>query len=133
MDESGAILLVEDNEDDVFLMQRALKKAGIANPLQVARDGLAAIRYLSGEGSFAKRDLYPLPKVIFLDLKLPHLDGFEVLKWIRQQPVLDPVAVVVLSSSGEPRDRQQATELGVRSYLVKPPAVDKLQALLLGI
>jgi CheY-like chemotaxis protein len=115
------ILLVEDNEDDVFVMQRALKKARIANPLRIVTDGQEAVDYLSAAGNAADRVSFPLPFLVFLDLKLPYLDGFEVLSWIRQQPSLEAVVVVVLTSSAEKKDYERAYALGARSYLVKPP------------
>src|SRR5436190_24304349 len=82
---SRSMLLVEDNEDDVFLLQRALKYAGIENPLHVVQDGEAALTYLSGAGVFHDRTQHPLPFIVFVDLKLPYLNGFEVLTWIRSQ------------------------------------------------
>jgi CheY-like chemotaxis protein len=88
---SRTILLVEDNEDDVFVFHRALKDAKISNPVQLATHGKQAVEYLSGAGKYADRSLYPLPFLIFLDLKLPYLDGFEVLKWIRRQPALEQI------------------------------------------
>jgi CheY-like chemotaxis protein len=133
MDQATTILLVEDNQDDVFLMERALRKAAIANPIQVVNDGGSAIDYLAGKGRFAVRENFPLPGLIFLDLKLPYFDGFEVLEWMRAQPALSSTMVVILSSSGESRDRERANALGVRSYLVKPPTPDKLIALMVSI
>ena len=121
IDPNQAILLVEDNEDDIFLMRRALKKAEVDLQLQVAMDGREALDYLRGEGRFSDRTLYPIPAMIFLDLKLPYVHGFEVLDWIRQQRSLQKLPVVVLTSSPEERDRQRAHELGARAYLVKPP------------
>src|SRR4051812_28005161 len=102
MTTSGTILLVEDNEDDVFLMTRALKAAGIANPLQIVEDGQQAIDYLKGAGRFADRNTYPMPAIVFLDLKLPIMMGLEVLEWIRGEPGLSDIVVVVLTSSNEP-------------------------------
>jgi CheY-like chemotaxis protein len=126
MTTSGTILLVEDNEDDVFLMKRALKGAGVTNPLQVVEDGQQAIDYLSGTGQFSNREQFPIPAIVFLDLKLPILRGLEVLDWIRQQPHLEDVVVVVLTSSNEPYDLKEAYRLGANSYLVKPPTADQL-------
>ena len=120
------ILLVEDNEDDVFVFQRALKKARISNPLQVVTDGQQAVDYLSGTGEYQARDRYPLPFIIFLDLKLPYLSGFQVLSWIRSRPELDSIVVVVLTSSAEEKDHQRAYSVGARSYLVKPPTPETL-------
>ena len=122
-----SILLVEDNEDDVFVMKRALKLAQITNPLQIATDGQMAVDYLSGAGEFADREKYPLPFIVFLDLKLPYVHGFEVLAWMRRQPQLDSIVVIVLTSSAEERDHQRAYYLGARSYLVKPPTPDAIK------
>lgn len=118
---SKTILLVEDDRDDVFIFRRALATAEIVNPLVVISNGQEAIDYLSHSGQYADAERYPLPFVIFLDLKLPYRDGFEVLTWIRQQPQLQSVIVVVLTGSDETRDHQRAYKLGARSYLVKPP------------
>ena len=123
---NSTILLVEDSEDDVFLMRIALKKSGINNPLQVVGDGQRAVDYLAGTGDYSDRERFPLPFVVFLDLKLPYIHGFEVLSWIRQQPQLIAVPVVILTGSAEPRDRVKADALGARSYLVKPPTPDVL-------
>ncbi len=123
-------LLVEDDEGDVFLLERALQKIPTQNPVQVVTDGEMAVAYLSGTGEFADRSKFPIPSVVFLDLKLPFKDGFEVLRWILATPTLDNVPVVVLTSSDEQRDRQLADRLGARSYLVKPPTGEMLQELL---
>ncbi len=123
---SKTILLVEDNEDDVFAMERALKQAQIANPLVVAGDGQEALDYLSGAREYKDRERYPLPFIIFLDLKLPYVDGFEILTWIRERQDLDPTVVVVLTSSAENRDQEKAYALGARSYLIKPPTAEGL-------
>ena len=121
-----AILLVEDNEDDVFLMKRALKSAGITNPLQVVEDGQRAVDYLAGKGQFSDREKYPFPAIMFLDLKLPMKSGLEVLEWIRQQPSLENLVVLVLTSSNEPSDLKRAYSIGANSYLVKPPTAAQL-------
>jgi CheY-like chemotaxis protein len=124
------LLLVEDNEDDVFLMRRALKEAGIKNPLQLVEDGQAAIDYLEGNGAYRDRTLFPMPALIFLDLNLPIKSGFDVLAWIRRQE-LDTV-VVVLSASDEPDDLQRAYKLGANSYVMKPPTAEQLNDLALA-
>jgi len=120
------ILLVEDDENDIFFMKRALQKANVSAPVQVVMDGQAAVNYLSGAGEYQDRTNYPLPSAVFLDLKLPYVHGFEVLAWIRQQPSLASLPVVVLTSSPEDRDRRQAEELGARAYCVKPPTREML-------
>ncbi|MFO1499469.1 MAG: response regulator [Verrucomicrobiota bacterium] len=121
-----AILLVEDNDDDVVLMKLALKQAGITNPLLVVEDGQQAIDYLSGNGIYADRERYPLPAVTFLDLKLPFKSGHEVLAWARQQAALDEMVVIVLTSSNQRIDLQEAYRLGANSYVIKPPTAQQL-------
>lgn len=126
------LLLVEDNEDDAFLMKRSLKAAGIDQPLHLAEDGQQAIDYLAGRGPYADRAKYPLPAFIFLDLKLPYKSGHEVLAWIRNQRELAEVIVVVLTSSNQPSDLEEAYRLGANSYVVKPPATEQLVRLALA-
>ena len=121
------ILLVEDNDDDIFIFRRALEDANILNPLMVVTDGQDALDYLSHRGKFTDEEKYPLPFIIFLDLKLPYVDGFEVLAWIRQQRALKSTVVVVLSGSDEAKDHQKAYTLGARSYLTKPPEASDIR------
>lgn len=115
------ILLAEDDPNDVFFMQRALAKAEVNFPLQVAKDGQEALDYLAGAGKYTDRVEFPLPSLVLLDLKMPYVDGFGVLAWIRLQPSLKGLPVVILTSSAEDRDRQLATELGAMAYFIKPP------------
>jgi CheY-like chemotaxis protein len=119
------ILLVEDEEDDVFFMQQAMKKAGVLDPIRVAGNGQEAIDYLQGIGKFANREEFPLPCLVLLDLKLPRVMGLDVLKWIRQQPQVS-ASVVILTSSKEEADIAAAYRLGANGYLVKPPDVSQL-------
>lgn len=123
------ILLVEDNEDDVFLMQRALRAARIGNPMTVVENGQEAMEYLSGQGRFADRVSYPLPAVVFLDLKLPFVYGHDVLAWIRQRRELESLIVIILTSSNEARDLSRCYALGANSYLVKPPTSEQIEAM----
>jgi CheY-like chemotaxis protein len=123
---TGPILLVEDNEDDVFLMRRALENAGVVNKLLVVEDGQQAIDYMAGAGKFGDRSQYPLPALIFLDLKLPIIKGLEVLAWVRQKPEFDNTIMVVLTSSNEPKDLNESYGLGANSYVVKPPTANQL-------
>jgi CheY-like chemotaxis protein len=123
------ILLIEDYGDDVFAMERALAEANITNPLQVVTDGQQALDYLSGTGQYANRTQYPLPFLVFLDLKLPFVDGFEILAWIRQEAALKSMIVIVLTGSAESRDQDKAYALGARSYLVKPPMAETLKGI----
>ncbi len=118
------ILLVEDNEDDVFLMKRALKAAGIENPLRLVNDGESAVNYLRGTGSYVDRNEFPFPS--FLDLKLPYLSGLEVLEWRQSQNNLPASVIIVLTSSNEPSDLNKAYRLGASSYVIKPPTAEQL-------
>lgn len=120
MTEASAILVVEDNEDDAFLTRHALNAAGVMNPINVVDTGAAAVEYLSGTGAYQDRGRFPLPQVVFLDLKLPLMSGHEVLAWIRAQQQLEGLVVVVLTSSDEPSDLRRSYSLGANSYLVKP-------------
>jgi len=124
------ILLAEDDENDVFFMRRALQKAEISFPLQVVHDGQQVVDYLNGQGKFSDREQHPLPSIMLLDLKMPFLDGFEVLSWIGSQPSLKSLAVVVLTSSAEERDRRKAAQLGAKAYFVKPPKPETLKEIL---
>ncbi|MEG4055945.1 MULTISPECIES: response regulator [unclassified Microcoleus] len=121
MTQTQTILLVEDNPVDILLMQRAFRNETFANTsLQIVRDGDAAVFYLNGDGEYSDRDRYPLPAIILLDLKLPRRSGHEVLIWLRQQPELKRLPVVMLTSSRQTPDVKRAYDLGVNSYLVKP-------------
>ncbi len=130
---AATLLLVEDDVNDVFLMRRALKQAQIPNPLQVACDGQEAIHYLSGAGKFSDRIQFPIPGLVFLDLKLPYKSGFEVLAWIRSQAHLDLTLVVALTSSSEERDIAQCYRLGARTFLVKPPNAAMLTEVMVSL
>jgi len=126
MNPEGTILLVEDNPDDVYFMQRAFKTAAIQNPLQVAVDGQEAIDYLAGAGKFADRNVFPLPCIVLLDSKLPRKTGHEALKWIRERPEFASLIVIALTTSREPKDIAEAYRLCVNSYLVKPTSPAEL-------
>lgn len=126
MSRRGAILLVEDNEDDVFFMKRAMKSAAVENALQVVTDGQQAIEYLQGTGKFSDRTQFPLPILVLLDLKLPHKSGHEVLRWIREQPDFKTLVVIVLTTSRETSDIEKAYRSGANAFLVKPPGAPEL-------
>ena len=127
------ILLVEDEENDIFFMKRAAKKNGILNPLQVAQDGQVAMDYLSGRGEYADRARFPLPCLTLLDLKLPRVMGLEVLKWVRAQPGLKTLLVIILTSSRLRPDIERAYQLGANAYLVKPSSPPELRKIATGI
>jgi len=114
------ILLAEDDENDVLLLERAFHKANLHQSLRIVRDGDQAINYLSGRGEYADRERFPLPFLILLDLKMPGTNGFEVLEWVRNDPELKRLLIVVLTSSHLQADVDRAYELGANSYLIKP-------------
>jgi len=121
------VLLVEDDPNDILLIQRAFRKAKLTNiNMQVIQDGDAAIDYLDGAGDYTDRDRYPFPVLILLDLKLPRRSGLEVLGWLRQQPELRRLPVIILTSSQENTDVNRAYDLGANSYLVKPLGLNAL-------
>jgi CheY-like chemotaxis protein len=120
MSAKSVILLAEDRDDDVELIRRAFREGKIDNPLFVVKNGEEAVAYLKGEGKYQTRDEYPLPDLLLLDLKMPRMDGFEVLRWVRLQPGFSSLLVVVLTSSEEIRDVNKAYQLGANSFLVKP-------------
>lgn len=122
------ILQVEDDPNDVFFFQRAMKKAGAVNPIQVARDGQEAIDYLRGAGKFANRATFPFPCLVLLDLRLPHVMGLDVLRWIRTQPEM-LMPVVIMSASLEDSDMIAAYRLGGNGFLVKPSESSKLDSM----
>lgn len=129
MTSASAILLVEDNEDDVFLMKRALRAAGVSNPVYVVETGQQAVDYLAGAPPYQDRSRFPMPVLVFLDLKLPLMSGHEVLAWIRAQRQLEGLTVVVLTSSSEPSDVRRSYSLGANSYLAKPLTAQQLRDL----
>jgi CheY-like chemotaxis protein len=114
------ILIVEDSPQDLELALRALKKANLANRIQVARDGAEALEFIFGEGAHAGRKIENGPKVVLLDLKLPKVDGLEVLQRLKSDPRTKTIPVVVLTSSKEQSDVVESYKLGVNSYIVKP-------------
>ena len=114
------ILLVEDNPNDVELALHALKKHNLANRIQVVRDGAEALDFLFARGAFSHRDINQTPRVVLLDLKLPKVDGLEVLRQIKGDPRTRKIPVVVLTSSREERDVMESYNLGVNSYILKP-------------
>jgi two-component system response regulator len=122
------ILLVEDNPHDLELALRALKRAGVSNKIEVARDGVEALDYIFCEGPHINRKIEDTPKVILLDLKLPKIDGLEVIKRIKSDPRTKAIPIVVLTSSREQRDVVESYQLGVNSYIVKPVNFEQFAA-----
>ena len=124
------VLLVEDDLNDIFLVKRAFKMARLRNPLQVVTDGQEAVLYLKGEGKYADRQAYPLPKLIVMDIKMPRRSGFEVLQWIKGNSApLRRIPVVIVSSSENTNDVNRAYELGANAYMVKPVDIKAVEHL----
>jgi CheY-like chemotaxis protein len=124
------VLYVEDEENDVLLLQLGFEKAGINHRLQIVGDGQEAVAYLSGSGQYANREQYPSPTLVLLDLNLPCLTGMKVLQWIREQPQFATLPVVMYTSSDHPRDLENARQLGVTEYVLKPSRIGKIAELL---
>lgn len=120
------ILVVEDNEDDLFLMQQAFKKAGVSSRIQVARDGLEALEYLNPKESSEEAETNPLPDLVLLDVNMPRMNGFEVLDWIRRDERCSRLIVYMLTASSRDLDIQRAYDLGANSYIVKTSRFDDL-------
>jgi CheY-like chemotaxis protein len=120
MSEKPVILLAEDSDSDVQLVQSAFKRAHIHNPLVVVRDGAEAIAYLADAGQFSQRAKFLMPNLLLLDTHMPVKDGFEVLAWVRQQPELKSLPVIMLTPSDRIADVNQAYRLGANSFFVKP-------------
>ena len=129
MHDKALFLLVEDDEEQVALVRRAFRKANIVNPLQVVRSGQEAMVYLEGAGPYANREEFPLPNLILLDLHLPGISGFDLLRWIRGRPTLSTLRVVILTASNQAHDVNLAYELGANSFLVKPVNFDNFVGL----
>ena len=124
------ILLVEDDEDDIFAMRRALQRAGIVSSLLCLKDGQRAMDYLAGEGDFEDRERFPLPDVVFLDLRLPCMTGTELLAWMRQEPHLNGIPVVIFTAWAELEGRAETQAPQVLHYMVKPPTPNHLTEVL---
>jgi len=122
------ILLVEDNPNDVELTLHALRESHVTNPVHVVRDGAEALEFIFCTGAYASRNMNNTPKVILLDLKLPKVDGLEVLRRVKSDPRTAKIPVVVLTSSREERDIVESYQLGVNSYIVKPVDFEQFTA-----
>lgn len=120
MNDRGTLMLVEDNRDDAYFIVRAIQKICPALSIAQVSDGEAARQYLAGEGEFSNRGRYPLPNLILLDIKLPRMNGLDLLEWIRSVPDHVKLPAMILSSSDEPQDVARAERLGVLEYHLKP-------------
>lgn len=127
------VLIAEDQPMDIFLLQRAFAQAPMPITLYFVTDGQEAIDYLSGEKEYGDRELHPLPDLLLLDIKMPRLDGFQVLRWLRNQPGLKRLPVTMFSSSGLASDVNRAYELGANSFLVKPQDADGMSELVIRL
>jgi len=128
----GAVLLVEDSEDDALLLQRAFGELPASPPIHWVNNGNDAILYFCGEGRFTDRTVYPIPSLVLLDLKLPVKNGFEVLRWARSYPAYATIPMVVLSDCFDARIIRRAYELGANSYLMKPANGEEIRNLVRG-
>jgi CheY-like chemotaxis protein len=133
MNKFGPILYAEDEDNDVFFMERAFAKLQVPHRLRTVPDGNLAIAYLAGTGPYADRTAYPLPCLILLDLSMPGKKGLDVLQWIRAQPHAAAVPVIVLTSSNQESDIHQAYLLGASGFLIKPGDPDELLQMVRGI
>ncbi len=129
MNDSGHILVAEDDPTDAYFFERAFRRAGLPVALHFVTDGHEVIDYLEGKGRFADRGRHPLPQLVLLDLHMPRVNGFEVLQHVRRQPQFNDLVIVIFSSSAERRDMNKAYSLGANSYLVKPHSMQELMAL----
>ena len=123
------ILLLEDDDNDAYLLGRAVKRLRPGSTLVVLHDGESAIEYLAGRGAYADRQVHPLPSIVLLDVKTPRRSGLEVLQWLKRQPGLRRIPVVVLTASVDPSSVRRAYELGANSFLTKPLAYEDLTRL----
>ena len=120
------ILIADDDATDAELLLRVLQKAGLTNPVATVTDGEETLAYLKGEGQFADREKFPLPSVLFLDLKMPRLNGLEVLECLTSQSLLADLLIIVLSGHGNPGDVSRAYQLGAHTFVVKPMHAEEL-------
>lgn len=124
------VLAAEDEETDAFILRLAFEKAGVANPLTIVRDGQEAVDYLAGAAPYDDRAVHPLPALLTLDLKMPRMNGFDVLGWLRTRPEFKNLPVFVISSSSDEADIERARQLGARDYFVKPHRLDDFAAII---
>jgi CheY-like chemotaxis protein len=126
MSDHAPVLVAEDDPNDVFLLRRAFQKAGVFNSVVIAHNGQEAIDYLRGHGPYRNRSNHPFPSLMLLDLKMPLVDGFDVLAWLNSHPLDRQLPIVVLSSSNQEKDIQRAQQMGAHEYRVKPQQFEDL-------
>ena len=126
IDKSRPVLIAEDDPNDVFLLRRAFQKVGIAHPLVVLRNGQEVMDYFSRDGNCRVERKTGFPALMFLDLKMPMIDGFDVLSWFQSHPLQAKLPIVVLTSSNQEKDIQQARQMGADEYRVKPQQFEEL-------
>lgn len=124
MKETAQILLVEDNKMDIALTLDAFRDATVSSEIQVAHNGEEALQYLFGEGKYADRESFPMPDIVLLDLKMPGIGGFEVLKKVKVTPEIKRIPIIILTSSRDEGDRAESYDNGANSYLLKPISFD---------
>jgi len=130
MDPKQTILLVDDSENDLLLMRAAFELADTNPPLQEVRNGEEAIAYLRGDGPYSDRARYPLPAIMLLDLNMPRKNGIDVLSWVRSQPKIKRLTVIILTASMRTEDLERAFDLGASSFLVKPSDLNALASMM---
>lgn len=130
MNETLPILIAEDDENDALILQRALRKVGFNNPFHISPTGTDAVRYLKGEERYSNREVHRFPRILFTDIKMPEMDGFELLHWLRSNPECSIIPTIVLSASQLDSDVTRAYQLGANSYIAKPPDFDQLVVVL---
>jgi CheY-like chemotaxis protein len=127
MDRNLTILIAEDSEDDGLFLERAFRKIGMQNAVQILTDGQEVLDYLRGTGKYKDRREFPFPSVLFTDIKMPRVNGFQVLEWLRDHPECKVIPTIVFSSSAQPEDVEQAYKLGANAYFVKPASLAELE------
>ena len=130
MDDAFPILIAEDDENDAIILERALRQVGFTNPFYVCRDGAEVVEYLRGTGPFTDRQKFLFPRVLITDLKMPRMDGMQLLEWLYNHPECNVIPRIVLTASRQVSDIQQAYKFGVNSYLVKPGGYQGLTKML---
>ena len=130
MERNLTILIAEDGEDDALFLRRAMKKLGWANPVHILTDGGEVMKYLKGEEKYRDRSHFPFPSVLFMDIKMPRVSGFDVLQWLRDHPGCRIIPIIMFSGSALVEDVERAYQLGANAYIVKPMGLDDLTAIL---